>query len=165
ISGVTGTKIYQTTHKVAITPYTGTAVNVELMVEGDISGDGKNDIAMVVSGQTTENDTLSYSYALNGTDGTAMWYTVVNSTYGEQTMILGLGMFGAMYGVPSAQCDLNGNGLSDDAAVGTSNAIFIVYTIPGSPVEEKTNSVLIPTMIVGVTLLTIIGKTRKEEKI
>ncbi|MCX8173014.1 MAG: hypothetical protein N3F63_00175 [Thermoplasmata archaeon] len=163
VSGTTGTVIYQVTHKVQMTPYTNTSVDVELMMEGDISGDGKNDIGMFVSAQTTENATLSYSYALNGTAGTTMWYTVINSTYGEEAMIMGPVMFGTIYGLPAAQCDLNSNGLSDDAIVGTSNAVFVVYTIPGPPVVE-TGIVLVIANIAAIALLAITLSRRKEER-
>ncbi|MEM4160991.1 MAG: hypothetical protein QW531_03325 [Thermoplasmata archaeon] len=147
-----------------LTPYPGTEVYVDLTMVGDLSGDGKNDVGMLVSGQTTENDTLSYSYALNGTDGSAMWYTRINSTYREEGMIIGVQMYGALCGVPSSQCDLNGNGKSDDAIVGTSNAVFVVYTIPGPPVLENRSIIWISAMF-PISLLIVMIRQRKEEKI
>ncbi|MEM3739176.1 MAG: VCBS repeat-containing protein [Thermoplasmata archaeon] len=164
ISGTTGTEIYQITHRVELTPYPGTEVYVDLTMVGDLSGDGKNDVGMLVTGQTTENDTLSYSYALNGTDGSAMWYTRINSTYREEGIIIGVQMYGALCGVPSSQCDLNGNGKSDDAIVGTSNAVFVVYTLPGPPVLENRSIIWISAMF-PISLLTVMIRQRKEEKI
>lgn len=163
ISGTTGNVIYCVTHQVTLNPYPGTSVALELMIEGDISGDGKNDIGLFVNAQTTENNTLSYSYAINGTDGTTMWYLMLNTTYGDTGMIVGLAEYGSILGVPGTQCDLNANGLSDDAIVGTANAVFVVYTIPGSPVPEI--GVLVISTLGWISFLTITLRHRKEEKI
>lgn len=134
LSGPTGNVIYEATHSIAIS---SNDTYLSLMQAGDISGDGINDIVLYVSGQSSANTSLSYSYALNGSDGSAMWYCVLESTEGEQAMLLGAQMLSFLSHVPSTQSDLNHNGLSDDAIVGCSNGVYVLYTIPGSPVFES----------------------------
>ncbi|MGC8913578.1 MAG: hypothetical protein ACP5LE_06620 [Thermoplasmata archaeon] len=150
ISGRTGLEIYRTYVIVPSLPYNNTTITLNTLQTGDISGDGKPDFALYAKVDVTATDTNTYGFAVNGTNGETMWYYRVTQSHDDTPQILGTLFIGTISGLPATQCDANGNGLSDDVIVHDSNAIYVVYTILGAPVNEL--SLWVGSLITGVAI-------------
>jgi hypothetical protein len=135
------------------------------MQAGDFSGDGKNDIGISATAQINSDTYATYLGAINGTDGSVMWYVTITDAEHEGGELLGAVMFGAMSGISPALCDLNGNGLSDDAIVGGSYSVYVVYTVPGTPVGELHAFACFIALAPVAFVYLIKRKTTREEKI
>jgi len=165
INGKTGNAIYNSTIWVPFVPMENTTMTIAPMEAGDFSGDGKNDIGISATAQINNDTYAAYVGAINGTDGSVMWYATITDAEEADWQLFGAVMFGAMSGISPALCDLNGNGLSDDAIVGGSYSVYVVYTIPGTPVGELHAFACFIALAPVAFVYLIKRKTTREEKI
>ncbi|MEM4293803.1 MAG: hypothetical protein QXJ27_06530, partial [Thermoplasmata archaeon] len=128
ISGKSGSSLYQYLHNFAFTPYPGTNPEIYTYQCGDLSGDSRNDVFLQIFANVSANEYTGYAVALNGTNGELLWYCTKNTSSPESLIIAGGMLFGNLLGISRAECDLNQDGLPNDAIVVSADAIFVVYT-------------------------------------
>ncbi|MEM3397254.1 MAG: hypothetical protein QW620_06705 [Thermoplasmata archaeon] len=162
ICGRTGATIFQYLHNVAITPYSGTHLEIDTYQCGDISGDSRNDVFLQISGQVSANGYTGYAIALNGTNGELLWYCAKNASSMENLTIAGAVVSGCIAEISPAMCDLNRDGLTNDAIVVSADTIFVVYTT--QPVIESTGLLLPLSLLCIVPLLRITFRARGRRK-